>query len=50
MLNKAYFIKAPPQTYCKGFSGILAQVLLLQNRFKSILSNFHLTDRGLNSI
>jgi Transposase IS4 len=42
--------KHPPRTYSWSLKGILSQAPLLKNRFRSILSNFYLKDRGLNSI
>jgi Transposase IS4 len=49
-LIKLALWKYPSQTYCWSSSSILAQVPLLKNRFKSILSNFHFKDRSLNPI
>jgi Transposase IS4 len=49
-LIRLKLFKHPPRAYFWGSEGILAQVPLSKNRFKSILSNFHFKDRDFNPI
>jgi hypothetical protein len=49
-LIKLGLFKHPLRSYSWGSNGILTQVPLSKNRFKSILHNFHFKDRGLNPI
>jgi Transposase IS4 len=47
-LFKLGLYKQSIREYCWGSNGVLSQVLLSKNRFKSILCNLHFKDRGLN--